>query len=71
VGHYLAVSRGYPQRYKALRKAQHDHAKAKEFASALEVSPTTTDAERKEARRAVIAAMTRLVNRCHKEGLID
>lgn len=69
--HWLDVAKEYPARFDAFRAAQVRFAQEKGWREPPEVTPSTTATERKEARRAVVSAMTRLADRCLKEGLID
>ena len=71
VRHCLDVIKGYADRYRQFEDAQLEYAERRGWKAMPDVSPSSTAAERAEARRAVIAAMTRLMNRCLKEGLID
>ena len=69
--HCLDVIKGYPDRYRHFEDAQLEYAERRGWNSAPDVSPSNTAAERKAARGAVVAALTRLADRCVKEGLID
>ena len=71
VRHCLDVIKGYAARYRQFEDAQLTYAEQRGWRSMPEVSPSSTNAERNEARRAVIASMTRLADCCLKEGLID
>lgn len=72
VDHAFQVIDGYPKRFKNLRQGERRYAETHPvWYGAARVGPSTRDDELTVLRRELTESITRVLNRCLKEGLLS